>query len=126
MAVYKRGYRRYDGPLTGRWLRFMVLPRHAWRRLYEQRLVVLLTLLPRGIALAIHVTINFVLTWGWHVWFETRKQGRTPGKRAMKIRVIDARGLPVSLYQSLVRNITRMTVSPRGDALAFVAADKTP
>ena len=43
MAVYKRGYRRYDGPLTGRWLRFMVLPRHAWRRLYEQRLVVLLT-----------------------------------------------------------------------------------
>ena len=44
MAVYKRGYRRYDGPLTGRWTRFMVLPRYAWRRLYEQRLVVLLTM----------------------------------------------------------------------------------
>src|SRR6476646_7134978 len=43
MAVYKRGYRRYDGPLTGRWTRFMVLPRYAWRRLYEQRLVLLLT-----------------------------------------------------------------------------------
>jgi uncharacterized RDD family membrane protein YckC len=64
--------------------------------------------LPTGIALAIYVTFNFVLTWGWHLFFEVRKQGRTPGKRALKIRVIDARGLPVSLYQSLVRNITRV------------------
>jgi ABC-2 type transport system permease protein len=45
MAVYKRGYRRYRGALTGRWTRFMVLPRYAWRRLYQQRLVVLLTML---------------------------------------------------------------------------------
>jgi ABC-2 type transport system permease protein len=45
MAVYKRGYRRYAGPLTGRWARFMVLPRYAWRRLYQQRLVLLLTML---------------------------------------------------------------------------------
>src|SRR5215218_1287974 len=45
MAVYKRGYRRYAGPLTGRWTRFMVLPRHAWRKLYQQRLVLLLTML---------------------------------------------------------------------------------
>jgi ABC-2 type transport system permease protein len=44
VAVYKRGYRRYDGPLTGRWARFMVLPRYAWRRLYQQRLVLLLTM----------------------------------------------------------------------------------
>jgi uncharacterized RDD family membrane protein YckC len=65
-------------------------------------------LLPSGIALAIYVTVGFLLTWGWHLYFETRKQGRTPGKRALGIRVIDARGLPVSLYQSLVRNITRV------------------
>lgn len=45
MAVYKRGYRRYRGPLTGRWTRFLVLPRYAWRRLYQQRLVILLTVL---------------------------------------------------------------------------------
>ncbi len=45
MAVYKRGYRRYRGPLTGRWTRFMVLPRNAWRRLYQQRLVLSLTML---------------------------------------------------------------------------------
>ena len=44
MAVYKRGYRRYTGPLTGGWTRFMVLPRYAWRKLYQQRLVLLLTM----------------------------------------------------------------------------------
>lgn len=65
-------------------------------------------LLPPGIALALYVTISFLLTWGWHVFFEVRKQGRTPGKRALKLRVVDARGLPVSLYQSMVRNIVRV------------------
>ena len=65
-------------------------------------------LLPPGLALAVFLSVNFVLTWGWHVWFEVKKQGRTPGKRALRLRVIDARGLPVSLYQSLVRNITRV------------------
>jgi ABC-2 type transport system permease protein len=43
VAVYKRGYQRYAGPLTGRWAQFMVLPRYGWRRLYQQRLVILLT-----------------------------------------------------------------------------------
>ena len=42
MAVYKRGYQRYEGPIQGRWARFMVLPRFAWNRLIRQRLVVLL------------------------------------------------------------------------------------
>jgi uncharacterized RDD family membrane protein YckC len=70
--------------------------------------VILGAILPQGIAIALYITITFVLTWGWHVYFETRRQGRTPGKRALHLRVIDARGLPVSLYQSLVRNIVRV------------------
>jgi ABC-2 type transport system permease protein len=45
MAVYKRGYKRYQGAISGRWTRFMVLPRYAWRRLYQQRLVLVLTIL---------------------------------------------------------------------------------
>lgn len=68
---------------------------------------VLIMTLP-SIGMAATITFNFVLTWGWHVFFETKKQGRTPGKRAMRLRVVDARGLPVSLYQSLVRNIVRV------------------
>ena len=45
MAVYKRGYQRYAGPRTSAWTRFLVLPRYAWQRLYQQRLVLLLTML---------------------------------------------------------------------------------
>lgn len=41
MAVYRRGYQRYRGPLTGRWTRLLVLPRFAWQRLLQQRLVVI-------------------------------------------------------------------------------------
>lgn len=43
MAVYRRGYRRYRGPITDRWTRFTVLPRFSWKRLFQQRLVLLLT-----------------------------------------------------------------------------------
>ena len=41
MAVYKRGYQRYDGPLTGAWTRLLAYPRFAWRRLLGERLVVI-------------------------------------------------------------------------------------
>jgi ABC-2 type transport system permease protein len=42
MAVYRRGYQRYQGPITGRRVRLLVLPRFAWRRLFQQRLIALL------------------------------------------------------------------------------------
>ena len=41
MAVYKRGYQRYGGPLTGHWTRLLAFPRFAWRRLIGQRLVII-------------------------------------------------------------------------------------
>ncbi len=83
--------------------------------------------LPRGIALAIFITASFFLTWGWHIYFETRRHGRTPGKRALRLRVIDARGLPVSLYQSLVRNITRvLDFAPLFYGIAAIATLSSP
>jgi len=42
MAIYRRGYQRYDGVLTGRLARLLVLPKFAWQRLLEQRLVVVI------------------------------------------------------------------------------------
>jgi len=41
MAIYRRGYQRYQGRINGRWKRFLVLPHFAWKRLFQQRLVVL-------------------------------------------------------------------------------------
>jgi len=42
MAVYKRGYHRYQGPLTPHLTRLLAMPRFAWQRLFQQRLVVIL------------------------------------------------------------------------------------
>jgi uncharacterized RDD family membrane protein YckC len=64
-------------------------------------------LLPSGLGIAAVTTAGFVLTWGYHVFFETRGQGRTPGKRAAGLRVVDGRGLAITVEQSFVRNIVR-------------------
>jgi ABC-2 type transport system permease protein len=45
MAVYKRGYDRYKGPITGRWSRLLVLPKYSWHRVLKQRLVVILLMM---------------------------------------------------------------------------------
>jgi len=65
-------------------------------------------LLPAALAGAVFITSSFVLTWGWHIYFEVKKHGRTLGKRALSLRVVDARGLPVTVYQSIVRNVARV------------------
>jgi ABC-2 type transport system permease protein len=40
MAVYKRGYEPYTGPLTPEWTRFLVIARAAYRRLFDSRLLI--------------------------------------------------------------------------------------
>jgi len=45
MAVFRRGYERYDGPLTGPVTRFMAIPRFAWSKILSQRFVVILLVL---------------------------------------------------------------------------------
>jgi uncharacterized RDD family membrane protein YckC len=65
-------------------------------------------MLPDAIDDAVWATTSFVLSWGWHVYFELRHQGRSPGKRLCGLRVVDARGLPLEAGQSLVRNVARV------------------
>ncbi len=65
-------------------------------------------LVPRAIGNPIIITAWFLIPLGWHMLWETKGQGRTPGKRALSLRVVDARGLPLSLHQALVRNIVRV------------------
>jgi uncharacterized RDD family membrane protein YckC len=65
------------------------------------------TFLPPGLQQALWVTLSFVVLTGYPIWFELRHQGRTIGKRMVKLRVVDGRGLPIRLEQSFVRNIVR-------------------
>ncbi len=57
--------------------------------------------------IAIPFLIFFTLFVGYFVIFETLWQGQTPGKRFVKIRVIQENGRPVGLAQSTLRAILR-------------------
>jgi uncharacterized RDD family membrane protein YckC len=70
-------------------------------------LTILKQYLPRAVSGALGGTLVFILQWGYHVYFEIRHQGRSPGKRAAGLRVVDGRGLPITVQQSFVRNIVR-------------------
>ncbi|MDX1996263.1 MAG: RDD family protein [Thermoanaerobaculia bacterium] len=61
-----------------------------------------------GIGKALQATASFLVIWGYHVFNEVRFQGRTPGKRMLGLRVVDGRGLPLTVQQSFVRNVVRV------------------
>lgn len=69
MAVYRRGYQRYQGPLTGEWSRLLVLPRFAWQQLMQQRLVaiffVIATFWPVACALFVYLSHHLELLQGF-------------------------------------------------------------
>lgn len=56
---------------------------------------------------ALFLTTSFFLGLAYHVFFETVGAGRSLGKRALGLRVVDGRGLPITVAQSLVRNALR-------------------
>lgn len=64
--------------------------------------------LPPGLAAPLFATLNFLLSWGYHVFFEVRERGQSPGKRLLGLRVVDGRGLPLTVEQSFVRNVVRV------------------
>src|SRR5256886_8865369 len=39
MAVYKRSYHGYAGPVTSEWSRFAIIPRYAYRGLFRSKIM---------------------------------------------------------------------------------------
>ena len=44
----------------------------------------------------------------YYVFFETYKDGQTPGKMAVKIKVVKVSGEPIDIGEALIRNILRI------------------
>jgi uncharacterized RDD family membrane protein YckC len=57
--------------------------------------------------LAIGIAIPFLLHWGYFTLFEAFWNGQTPGKRLMKLRVIQQSGRALGLFESMGRNLIR-------------------
>jgi uncharacterized RDD family membrane protein YckC len=58
-------------------------------------------------AVGIFFLIVFLLQWGYFALFEAFGNGRTPGKRVARIRVIHQSGRGISFFESLARNLVR-------------------
>jgi uncharacterized RDD family membrane protein YckC len=53
------------------------------------------------------IILFFLLEFGYHIFFEYKRNGQTPGKRIMRIRTIRVDGLPLDFNSVLIRNLMR-------------------
>jgi len=64
MAVYEHNYRRYAGPLTPEWSRFLIIPRHAYRDIFRSKIFIgffvacFVPLLVEAILIYLHHNVN--------------------------------------------------------------------
>ena len=64
----------------------------------------------------------FFLEWAYFVFFEAVWNGTTPGKRALRLRVVKAGGYPLSFMDAVLRNLLRTAdFLPVGYLLGLVA-----
>jgi uncharacterized RDD family membrane protein YckC len=52
--------------------------------------------------------VQFILQWGYYLLFEALWDGQTPGKRWLKLRVVQDGGYSVSFSSSSARNLARL------------------
>ncbi len=52
--------------------------------------------------------MSFVVLWGYYVIFEAVWNGQTIGKRWVKLQVVRSDGTPITLTESIIRNIVRL------------------
>jgi len=60
------------------------------------------------VTFAILILVAFFIYWGYFILFETWLNGQTPGKRYMKIRVVQQEGAGVTLEAVVIRNLLRV------------------
>ncbi len=60
------------------------------------------------VATVLGLTGAFVLFWGYFIMYESLWSGQTPGKRAVRIRVLKTSGYPIGFSDAVVRNLVRI------------------
>jgi uncharacterized RDD family membrane protein YckC len=72
---------------------------------------------------ALAVAAFFVIFFGWFIVFETWWSGRTPGKRALGLRVVRDGGFPIDPGAAVIRNLVRIAeVALGGYTLSAISA----
>jgi uncharacterized RDD family membrane protein YckC len=80
-----------------------------------------------GFTLGVTLVVAFAMEWGYGVLFESLTSGRTPGKRAMRLRVVKEGGHPINFMDAFLRNLLRAAdFLPSGYALGVVVMGLDP
>jgi uncharacterized RDD family membrane protein YckC len=58
--------------------------------------------------IGLFILIAFAFLWGYYIFFEILWNGQSPGKRWLGLRVIRANGAPITLTESIIRNLVRI------------------
>jgi uncharacterized RDD family membrane protein YckC len=61
-----------------------------------------------GWLIAFGILIIFTIFFGWFIIFEAWWAGRTPGKRALGLRVVRDGGFPIDVGAAIIRNLVRI------------------
>src|SRR4051812_25840624 len=70
-------------------------------------MVALLAIVSQDVAQGVYLLLYFAISIGYGILFEWRWRGQTVGKRVLRMRVLDARGLHLELNQIVLRNLLR-------------------
>ncbi|MBN1440896.1 MAG: RDD family protein [Anaerolineales bacterium] len=66
--------------------------------------------------------VSFAVQHGYFIFFEILWNGQTPGKRALRLRVVRSTGLPISAAEAVIRNVVRIIDSmPLGYGVGLVS-----
>lgn len=104
----------------------------AWAIDFALRMAAILVLgivlgMTGATGMGLYLVALFVVFWLYPVLFEVLDGGRTPGKRALGLRVIAANGAPVSWLPAFARNLLRtVDMLPFGYATGLVACLADP
>ena len=60
-----------------------------------------------GAGVGAALVVMFVVYWGYPIAFEVWRDGQTPGKRTLGLKVVNDNGTPVTWLPSVVRNLLR-------------------
>jgi uncharacterized RDD family membrane protein YckC len=61
-----------------------------------------------ALGLAVVFLSYFAVQWGYYIVAELLTDGRSPGKRALGLRVVRADGFPIGFAETIVRNLVRI------------------
>ena len=74
-----------------------------------------------GLLIALYALLNFIIFWGYYIFFEWFWNGQTPGKKVAKTRVVRLDGNPAAPMQVVVRNLVRVIdFMPSGYGIGLV------